>query len=91
VAASWKEGKKVLTVAIVNPTKTKQTIPISFKGINSPKSARLYLITGADEMSCNVPGKEPAVKIQEIPDAPFGAKLTLPAISVSLYEVGVAK
>ena len=36
VAAAWKEGKKVLTLAVVNPTKTAQTLPLSFKGSAFP-------------------------------------------------------
>jgi len=91
VAAAWKDGKKVLTVAVVNPTKTALTLPLSFSGVSIPKSAKLYLITGTDEKAYNEPGKEQAVKIQEIPNAPFGTKLTLPPISISLYEVQVAK
>ncbi len=91
VAAAWKEGKKVLTVAIVNPTKTVQSLPIAFKGIGIPKSAKLYLITGSNEMAYNEPGKEPAVKIQETNNAAFGSRLSLPPLSISLYEVQVAK
>ena len=91
VAAAWKDGKKILTVAIVNPTKTAQTIPLTWSGVSVPKTAKLYLITGADEKAFNEPGKEPVVKIQEIAAAPFGAKLTLPPISISLYEVQVGK
>jgi alpha-N-arabinofuranosidase len=91
VAAAWKDGKKVLTLAVVNPTKTAQTLPLSFKGVSVPKSAKLYLIAGGDENAYNEPGKEPAVKIQEISGAPFGAKLTLPPISISLYEIQIGK
>ncbi len=91
VAAAWTEGQRVLTVAVVNPTKTAQTLPLSFKGTSVPKSAKLYLITGDSEMVYNEPGKEPAVKIQEKSNAPFGSKLSLPPLSVSLYEVQVGK
>jgi len=87
VAAAWTEGKKTLTLAVINATKTAQTLPISFKGVSVPKSARLYLVTGADELACNVPGKEPGVTVREIPNAPFGNRLTLPPLSVSLYEI----
>jgi len=91
VAAAWKEGKKVLTLAVVNPTRTEQRLPLSFSGVSVPASAKLYLITGSRAMAYNEPGKEPAVKIQETKNAPFGAKLTLPPISVSLYEVQVGR
>jgi alpha-N-arabinofuranosidase len=91
VAAAWKDGKKVLTVAIVNPTREKRTLPLTWSGVSVPKTAKLYLITGTDPQAFNDPGKEPVIKIQEIPNAPFGNRLTLPPMSVSLYEVRVAK
>jgi alpha-N-arabinofuranosidase len=87
VAAAWREGRKVLTVAVVNPTKESQVLPISFKGIKPPVAARLHLITGPDEGSYNEPGKDPAVKIATTEGAPFGPQLTLPPLSVSLYEI----
>ena len=91
VAAAWKEGKRVLTVAVVNPTREAQSLPLTWRGVGVPKTARLYLITGTDPQAFNDPGKEPAVKIQEIPAAPFGSRLTLPPMSVSLYEAQIAK
>jgi len=89
VAAAWTEDRKILTVAVVNPTKNEQSLPLSFKGVSLPKSGKLYLITGSDEMACNVPGKEPGVMIREIPNAPFGSRMKLPPISISLYELRI--
>jgi alpha-N-arabinofuranosidase len=89
VAAAWKDGKKVLTIAIVNPTMTAQRLPLSVKGARLPATAKLFLITGADPMSKNVPGKEPEVKIVETEAAPIGSPLTVPPMSVSLYEITV--
>jgi hypothetical protein len=54
-----------------------------------PSTAKLYLITGPDEMACNVPGKPLAVTIEEKDGAPFGGAITVPPISVSLYEVSI--
>jgi hypothetical protein len=49
----------------------------------------VYLITGKDEMSCNVPGREPGVTLVEKANVPFGRTLTIPPMSISLYEVAV--
>ncbi|MBM3311741.1 MAG: alpha-N-arabinofuranosidase, partial [Candidatus Aminicenantes bacterium] len=87
VAAAWKEGKKVLTVAVVNPTKTAQKLRLSFKGVRLPSTATLHLLTGPDEMAHNVPGKPPAVTVEERLGAPFGGVLTVPPVSVALYEI----
>jgi alpha-N-arabinofuranosidase len=89
VAAAWKEGKKVLTVAVVNPTKTAQKLRLSFKGVRPPSTAKLRLLTGPDEMAHNVPGRPLAVTIEEKAGAPFGGTLTVPPVSVSLYEISV--
>ncbi len=92
VMACWKdETKGVLTLAIVNPTKTAQTLRLDAGKLALPKTAKLFLVAGDDPRACNVPGKPPAVAVQESEAAPFGKKLTVPAISVSLYEVGVEK
>jgi alpha-N-arabinofuranosidase len=87
VAAAWKDGKKILTLAVVNPTKAEQRLPLTMKGVRLPAKAKLYLITGADEMAKNVPGKDPEVKIVEKNGAPFGSTLVVPPMSVSLYEM----
>ena len=89
VAAAWKDGKKVLTLAVVNPTREAQSLPVAWSGVSVPKTARLFLIAGDDPQAYNDPGKEPVIKIRDIPDAPFGNRLTVPPISVSLYEVKV--
>ncbi|MCX6567264.1 MAG: alpha-N-arabinofuranosidase, partial [Candidatus Aminicenantes bacterium] len=89
VAAAWKEGKKVLTVAVVNPTNVPQRLPLSVKGARLAPTAKLYVITGTDPMSKNVPGKEPEVKVVETAAAPFGSTLVCSPMSVSLYEVAV--
>lgn len=90
VMACWKdEAKGILILSIVNPTKTAQTLGLDFGKLVLPKTARLYLVAGDDPMACNVPGQPPAVAVKEIDTAPFGKKLTLPPLSVSLYEIGV--
>jgi alpha-N-arabinofuranosidase len=90
VMACWRdEAKKVMTVSIVNPTKTAQTIKLDFGRLGLGKTAKLYLIAGADPQLYNEPGQPPAVAIEEQEGAPFGKKVTVPAISVSLYEIAV--
>ncbi len=88
VMACWKDAaKKVMTVSIINPTKARQTIRLDFGKLGLSRTATLYLIAGDDPGLYNEPGKPPAVVIRENDGAPFGTKLTVPPISVSLYEV----
>jgi len=90
VMACWKdETKKVLTLSIVNPTKRAMTLRLDAGRLRLPATARLFLVGGTDPRACNVPGRPPQVSVHETADAPFGAKLLVPPISVSLYQIGV--
>jgi alpha-N-arabinofuranosidase len=90
VMACWKDdAKKVMTVSIINPTKAEQTLRLDFGKLGFQKTAKLYLIAGSDPQLYNEPGQPPAVVIQEKDGVPFGKKVTLPPVSVSLYEVAV--
>jgi len=90
VMACWKdETKSVLTLSIVNPTKTAQYLRLDVGKLKLPKTAKFFLVGGLDPKACNVPGRPPAVAVHETADAPFGKKLMVPPISVSLYEVAV--
>ena len=90
IMACWKDDtKKVMTVSVVNPTKMEQTLRLDFGALGLMKTAKLYLIAGGDPQLYNEPGKPPAVVIEEKDGVPFGKKVTLPPVSVSLYEVAV--
>jgi alpha-N-arabinofuranosidase len=90
VMACWKdEAKSVLTLSIVNPTKRPVTLRLDAGRLKLPKTARLFLVDGTDPRACNVPGQAPQVMARENDAAPFGKKITVPPISVSLYEIAV--
>jgi alpha-N-arabinofuranosidase len=90
VAAAWKDAKKkILTVAVVNPTRTAQKLPLTFKGLKLPETVKKFIITGADEMACNVPGQAPGVKITELTGVEMGKTLNLLPMSVTIYEIAV--
>jgi alpha-N-arabinofuranosidase len=92
VMACWgDEAKGVLTLSIVNPTKTAQTLRLDLGKLKLAKTAKLYLVAGEDPRACNVPGKPPAVAVKEQDGVPFGKRLIVPPISVSLYQVEVGK
>ncbi len=88
VMACWKDAsKKVMTVSIVNPTTTETTLGLDFGRYRPAKTARLFRIAGSDPQAFNEPGKPPAVVIHDQAGAVFGKTLTVPPISVSLYEI----
>ena len=90
IMACWlDETKSVLTLSIVNPTGTAVTLRLDAGRPALPTTARLFLVGGLDPRACNVPGQPPAVAVHETGAAPFGKKLMVPPISVSLYQIGV--
>jgi alpha-N-arabinofuranosidase len=87
VAAAWRDDRSALTLAIVNPTAGAQTLGLQMKGGAFAASATLRRIAGTDPMAYNEPGKAPAVRIEESKNVPLGDRLTLPPMSISMYEL----
>jgi len=89
IAAAFTEDKKTFTVAVMNPMDQPVTIPLEFNGIKLKGSGKLWRVSGTDPMAYNEPGKKPKVAIEESPVKTWGKKLTVPALSVSLYMLDI--
>jgi alpha-N-arabinofuranosidase len=90
VMACWKdESKNVLTLSIVNPTERQMELRLDAGKLKLPKTARFFLVGGLDRRACNVPGQPMQVTVHETEAAPFGRKVMVPPISVSLYHIAV--
>ena len=89
VAAAWTADRKALTVAVVNPLKTECELPLVFRNANLSSKGRMWRVTGPDEMACNVPGKEPAVKISEEAVELAGGKLKAAPLSATVWRFPV--
>ncbi|MFO7692313.1 MAG: alpha-L-arabinofuranosidase C-terminal domain-containing protein [Vicinamibacterales bacterium] len=87
VAAAWREDRSALTLAIVNPTAEAQTMALQLRGARFAPSATLRRIVGTGPLAYNEPGKPPAVRIEETANVPVGDSLTLPPLSISIYEL----
>jgi alpha-N-arabinofuranosidase len=87
IVAAWTSDRKTLTIGIVNPTEKEREIPIDLKGVKIAGSGRQWLITGADPLIYDEPGKEPNVVISEKEIEEVSDKLTVPAYSVSIFEL----
>ena len=93
VAAAWREGGRTLTLSIVNPTHGAQSIALNVTGASFAPDARLWRMTGADEKAYNEPGKPPPVAFRETVGerVPASGPLTVPPMSISLYELRLAR
>jgi alpha-L-arabinofuranosidase len=89
VAAAWRDDRTALTLAIVNPTAEPQSLALQLKGGTFAPAATLRRIVGTDPKAYNEPGKPPAVRIEEIASVAVGDRLTLPPLSMSIYELRV--
>ncbi|MBE3072024.1 MAG: alpha-L-arabinofuranosidase, partial [Acidobacteria bacterium] len=89
VAAGWNDGRTALVVAVVNPTAAEQRLALNLAGMAVPETAYLRQISGTNERAYNEPGKPALVVIEETAAAPFGRTITVPPMSISLYELKV--
>ena len=91
IAAAWTSDRKILTVAIVNPTETAQEMTLDFQGAKLSGSCRLWRITGENKDAFNEPGRKPAVEIVEMPLKNMTRRLTIPPVCIDFYELPVQK
>lgn len=87
IMAAWKEDGKTLTLAVVNPTREKQSVSVKLHGINLAGLVKIWRLTGADEKACNVPGQEPGVRIEEVKEEFKPNLLQIPPLSVTIYQL----
>lgn len=88
VAAALADDGRALTVGIVNPNESAQTVQLNVDGATVGRSATVWRITGPEPTAVNTADNQP-VAIQEEQGVPFGKSLTVPPYSVSLYRVAV--
>ena len=74
-------------MAIVNPTESEQQIDVAVKGVTVQDKGRMWRIAGADLAADNVPGKPLVVDIVESPLTGVPGRLTVPKLSMSIYEI----
>jgi alpha-N-arabinofuranosidase len=86
-AAALTADRRALTVAIVNPTESEQPIDVAIQGVTVQDHGRLWRVAGADLSADNEPGKPPVVDIVESPLTGAPGRLTVPKLSISIYEL----
>ncbi len=87
VAAAITADRKALTVAVVNPTESAQELDATFAGVSLQGTGRLWRIAPAGLTVQNQIGKPMAVDIVESAVTEAPQRLTIPPISMSIYEL----
>jgi alpha-N-arabinofuranosidase len=86
VMAALSDDRKRVTVAVVNPTEEVQEMNLNFGGAEFRKNVKMYRIAVPELTVRNVPGKDPAVTIQESVIKKIPEKIQLAPLSISLYD-----
>jgi alpha-N-arabinofuranosidase len=89
VAAAWTPDRKALTIAVINPTDTAQTLRLQIRGAALSGKGILRRMAPQSLTATLVVGQEPGVKIEEQPVAAFPGTATFAPFSVSIYELPV--
>jgi alpha-N-arabinofuranosidase len=89
VVAALDGGRTALTVAIVNPTETAQSIRVAFDNVDPQGRGTKWEVAADDLQAWNVAGAEPEVTLEEHPLAEVPGTLTVAPLSVSLYRFEV--
>jgi alpha-N-arabinofuranosidase len=89
VAAAWAEDRTALTVAVVNPTESEQTLDLSFQGVRLAGGGTRWRMAPERLDARIVVGEAPEVRVEEAPVARVPARETFPPFSVTLYRLAV--
>jgi len=91
VAAAWTTDGKALTVAVINPTESEQTLNLEIRGVRLSGGGVLRFMAPPALTATVVAGQESGVKIEERTLAAVPASSTFPPFSVSIYEFPVRR
>lgn len=86
IAAALKEGGKVLTVAVVNATESRQDPGLTLANFKARSRGRMWRLTGPGLDAANQVGKPPVVSVTENDFDTRAAKLSVAPYSVELYQ-----
>ena len=89
VAAAWSSDRKTLTVAVVNPTETAQELELSVKGATPAGQGRLWRMAPANLNATIEVGRPPGVRVEEFVLDSVPGRVSIPPISVSIFEFRV--
>jgi alpha-N-arabinofuranosidase len=89
VAAAFTADRSALTVAVVNPTAQARRVRLELAGAAVAGRARRFVLTGADRLSYNAPGRPRGVTVTETSLSQGGDVLDAPPLSVVLHVLPV--
>jgi len=89
VVAAWTADRKALTIAVINPTESAQTLSLQIRGAELSGNGTLRRMAPESLTATVVVGQEPGVKIKEQTLDVIPASPTFAPFSVNIYEFPV--
>jgi alpha-N-arabinofuranosidase len=90
VVAGLSADRRVLKIAVVNPTFQPQPMTLSLAGVRIRGAGRVWRLTGASLAAVNKVGAPDGVTIREDRAPTPDRSLTVPPLSASIYEFPIA-
>lgn len=89
LSAALDEDGKVLTLSVVNPLDSEQTIDLGLKGASLPRTAEKYWITGDDAEAFNRPGEARDVDEHSDKSANIRRGLKVAPLSATIFRIAL--
>lgn len=89
VAAAWTADRKLLTVAVINPTESEQTLGLQIRGAELSGKGVLRRMAPRSLTATVTIGQEPGVKVEEQTLNAVPANPTFAPFSVNIYEFSI--
>jgi alpha-N-arabinofuranosidase len=86
VAAALTEDGRALTVGVVNPQQDVDKLSFEIRTAVTAGNGTMWILTGLDPTSANIPGKPPRVAVTESSFSANAADLPVPAYSVAIFR-----
>jgi len=89
VVAAWTADRKALTVAVINPTESSQTLDLQIRGAELAGKGTLSRMVSPSRPATAGFGQGPSVEIEEQPVDRIPARPTFAPFSINIYEFPV--
>jgi alpha-N-arabinofuranosidase len=86
VSAALSDDRRTLTIAVLNPSDSEQSLTLSISGVRLSKQGHLWRMAPATVDATITVGQKPGVEIQDLPMASLPDTLSVPPFSVSIYS-----
>ena len=86
VSAAWSEDRKTMTVAVINPSESQQSMQVSISSANLARQGKLWQMAPHSIDATNTIGKKSEVEVTEQSLGPMQGTITVPPFSVNIYS-----